>query len=216
HQPDPVQARRHHRRRPRRVDPGAQGLRQETAAGGRGQAMSRPAGTEQAWTLGGLLDWTISYLTQKGSESPRLDAQVLLAHVVGCQRIDLYGVRHGETAGDEVRQKFRDLVRRRVEGCPVAYLVGRKEFYSLQLEVGPAVLIPRPDSELLVTECLALVKGLAEPRVLDLGTGSGNLAVAVAHQHRKARVTARDVSPHAPARAPPHPPPPRVAHPVRL
>src|SRR5437868_14403239 len=101
--------------------------------------------SEQTWTLGALLDWTAKHLAQKGSESPRLDAEVLLAHAVGCKRIDLYGLRFGEAAGPEVRQTYKDLIRKRVEGCPVAYLVGKKEFYNLELQVTPAVLIPRPD-----------------------------------------------------------------------
>jgi release factor glutamine methyltransferase len=155
---------------------------------------TRPAGTDQNWTVGGLLQWTERFLADKGAEFPRLDAQVLLAHVLGCRKIDLYGIRHGEEATEEVRQRYRELIRRRLEGCPVAYLVGRKEFYSLEFEVGPAVLIPRPDSELLVVECLALAKALSAPRVLDVGTGSGNLAVAVARQHKGAQVTAVDVS----------------------
>ncbi|MCC6420299.1 MAG: peptide chain release factor N(5)-glutamine methyltransferase [Gemmataceae bacterium] len=161
--------------------------------------MSTPsrAAAEQAWTVGSLLEWTERYLGQKGAEFPRTDAQVLLAHVLGCKRIDLYGARYGDPAGGEVRQRYRDLIRRRVEGCPVAYLVGRKEFYSLELEVSPAVLIPRPDSESVVVECLALAKPLAAPRVLDLGTGSGNLAVAIAKYHKGARVTAVDISPDA-------------------
>jgi release factor glutamine methyltransferase len=149
------------------------------------------------WTVGGLLDWTVDFLTKKGSESPRLDAQVLLAHVLGCERIDLYGTRHGETASEDVRQRYRELIRRRVEGCPVAYLVGRKEFYSLRFEVGPAVLIPRPDTECLVLECLRLARSVEVPRILDLGTGSGNIAVAIAKQNPKARVTAVDISAEA-------------------
>jgi release factor glutamine methyltransferase len=157
---------------------------------------NRPA-ADPDWTVGGLLRWTAGFLAGKGMESPRLDAEVLLGHVLGCQRIDLYGLRHGEPASEEVRQRYRELIRRRVEGCPVAYLVGYKEFFSLRLEVGPDVLIPRPDSELAVTECLRLAKGLAEPRVLDIGTGSGNLAVAVAKNHKGARVTAVDLSPEA-------------------
>jgi release factor glutamine methyltransferase len=155
-----------------------------------------PVTAEQPWTVGRLLDWTSKYLAQKGSEFPRLDAEVLLAHALGCKRIELY-TRHEEIAPDEGRQQFRDLVRRRVEGCPVAYLVGRKEFFSLELEVSPAVLIPRPDSECLVDECLRLAKEKPEPCIIDLGTGSGNLAVAVAKRHKKAQVTAVDVSPEA-------------------
>src|SRR5205823_11805035 len=98
---------------------------------------------------------------------------------------------------DEARTRFRELVRRRIEGCPVAYLVGRKEFFGLEFEVGPAVLIPRPESEFVVMEFLRLAKGVPCPRVLDIGTGSGNLAVAVAQQWPGAEVTAVDLSPDA-------------------
>jgi release factor glutamine methyltransferase len=156
--------------------------------------MTNSPAIEPAWTIGSLLNWTANYLSQRECESPRVDAEVLLAHTLGCKRIDLYGLRHGEPADEAVRQRYRELIRKRVEGCPVAYLVGRKEFFSLEFEVSPAVLIPRPDSEVAVMECLALAKALAEPRVLDVGTGSGNLAVSIAKQHKGARVTATDVS----------------------
>lgn len=152
--------------------------------------------SEQSWTIGRLLDWTMRYLKEKGSESPRLDAEVLLAHALGCKRIDLYA-RHDEEATEQGRQKFRELVRQRVEGCPVAYLVGRKEFFSLEFEVNRAVLIPRPDTECVVDECLRLAKPMTEPAILDIGTGSGCLAVAVAKHHKTARVTAVDISPEA-------------------
>jgi release factor glutamine methyltransferase len=153
-------------------------------------------GAEPPWTVGRLLEWTTGFLAQKGFESPRLDTQVLLAHALGCSRTDLY-VQYAEVAPEGGRQKFRELIRRRVEGCPVAYLVGRKEFFSLELEVGPAVLIPRPDTECVVVECLDLAKAMPEVSVLDVGTGSGCLAVAVAHRHKGAKVTATDVSPGA-------------------
>lgn len=152
---------------------------------------------EQAWTLGALLDWTGKHLAQKGAESPRLDAEVLLAHVVGCKRIDLYGLRHGEEASPEIRQRYRDLIRRRLEGSPVAYLVGRKEFYGLDFKVNSAVLIPRPDTETVVVEALAAAKPIASPRILDLGTGSGCIAVTLAKQLPAAHVVAVDISPEA-------------------
>jgi len=152
---------------------------------------------QQTWTIGALLDWTARFLAKKAVEFPRLDTEVLLAHALGCERIDLYGIRHGEIAPDDVREQFRDLIRRRLEGCPVAYLVGRKEFFSLKLEVTPAVLIPRPDTESLVLDCLQLAKGLAEPHVLDIGTGSGAIVIAVCKQHKGARGTAIDLSPDA-------------------
>jgi release factor glutamine methyltransferase len=145
------------------------------------------------WTIGALLDWTAKFLSEKGCEFPRLDAEVLLAHALGCRRIELY-TRHAETASDEVRERFRGLVRRRIEGCPVAYLVGRKEFFALEFEVGPAVLIPRPESEFVVMECLRLAKPMTSPRVLDIGTGSGNIAIAIAHRHKGVTVIGIDQS----------------------
>src|SRR5262245_17904977 len=152
---------------------------------------------EQTWTLGALLEWTAKHLAQKGVEFPRLDAEVLLAHAAGCKRIDLYGMRYAEEASPEVRQAYRDLIRKRLEGCPVAYLVGRKEFYGLTLAVSPAVLIPRPDTETVVVETLALAKKLHAPRIVDIGTGSGAIAIALAKHHVRAQVTAIDVSAEA-------------------
>src|SRR5438094_9113793 len=97
--------------------------------------------TEPNWTLGSLLEWTAKHLAQKGVESPRLDAEVLLAHAALCKRIDLYGIRHGEIASPEARQTYRELIRKRLEGCPVAYLVSHQEFYGLGFMVSPAVLM---------------------------------------------------------------------------
>jgi release factor glutamine methyltransferase len=150
--------------------------------------------SEPSWTLGALLDWTAKHLAQKGAEFPRLDAEVLLAHAALCKRIDLYGLRFAEPASPEVRQKYKELIRRRIEGCPVAYLVGKKEFHGLEFQVGPAVLIPRPDSEHVVLECLALAKALPAPRIMDVGTGSGNLAVTLAKALPNAKITATDQS----------------------
>ncbi len=152
--------------------------------------------TSEKWTVTRLLDWTAQYLAQKSVESPRLDAEVLLAHSLGWNRIDLYA-RYDQTPSEEIRKQFKALIGRRLEGCPVAYLVGRKEFFGLALEVSPAALIPRPESEYVVLEFLRLAKEIPQPRVLDIGTGSGNLAVAVAHQHKAAQVTAIDISPEA-------------------
>src|SRR5437867_7434484 len=139
--------------------------------------------TEQPWTIGRLLDWTARFLAEKGSESPRLDAEVLLANVLQCERIALY-TRYEETADEQARTRYRDLIRRRIEGCPVAYLVGRKEFFSLRFEISSAVLIPRPDTESIVVESLRLIRDMPQPDVVDIGTGSGAIAVAIAKQHK--------------------------------
>jgi release factor glutamine methyltransferase len=147
----------------------------------------------EPWTIRRLLDWTTKRLSPLAGEAAGLEASVLLAHALNCRRIDLY-MRSDEEADEEVRGRFRELVRRRVEGCPVAYLVGRKEFYSLEFEVNPAVLIPRPDTEWLVEDCLRLARDLADPTILDVGTGSGCIAIALAGRLKGATVTATDVS----------------------
>ncbi len=163
---------------------------------GTGPASPASAADPDRWTVGRLLNWTKDYLERRGCEFPRLDAEVLLAHVLGWQRVQLY-THFEEEVGAEPRAAYRELIRRRAEGSPVAYLVGRKEFYSLPLRVTPAVLIPRPDSEFVVVEFLALTRGIAAPRCVDIGTGSGCLALACAHEHKGATFFAVDVSPDA-------------------
>jgi release factor glutamine methyltransferase len=152
------------------------------------------------WTLGRLLAWTTDYLKQHGSESPRLDAEILLAAARGCQRIELY-TSFDEPADEATRERFRELVRRRAEGTPVAYLVGHKEFYSLSFRVTPDVLIPRPETELLVVRLLDLAKrrpATSEPiKIADVGTGSGIIAVCAARGLPNALITAIDTSPTA-------------------
>src|SRR5580704_9305682 len=120
------------------------------------------------WTVGRLLQWTADFLKQRGADSPRLDAEILLADALGCQRIQLYTT-FEEEPGEEKRTKFRELVKQRAEGTPVAYLVGRREFYSLNFKVRPGVLIPRPETELIVVTVLDLVKQLPSPS----GRGAG-------------------------------------------
>jgi release factor glutamine methyltransferase len=136
---------------------------------------------------------TAPYLGKRGSESPRLDAEVMLAHVLKCQRVELY-TQFDREVGDEPRRVFRELVLKRARGEPVAYLVGRKEFYSLPLIVTPDVMIPRPESEFVVVEYLELTRHLESPRAVDVGTGSGCLAIASAYHQPRARFIAIDVS----------------------
>jgi release factor glutamine methyltransferase len=154
----------------------------------------------EEWTLGRLLAWTTDYLKQHAAESPRLDAEILLAAARGCQRIELY-TSFDELADAATRERFRELVRRRAEGTPVAYLVGHKEFYSLSFRVTPDVLIPRPETELLVVRLLDLAKqrggdsGLLS--IADVGTGSGIIAICAARSLPNSRVSAMDISPAA-------------------
>ncbi len=151
--------------------------------------------TTETWTIGKLLTWTTDYLKKGGSTSPRLDAEVLLAHACGRQRIELYTTFDQEPA-EEAKVAFRELVRRRNEGTPVAYLVGYKEFYSLQFEVNPDVLIPRPETEHLVVAALDRAKeaGTQELNLVDVGTGSGAIAVTIAKHLKNCHMTAIDKS----------------------
>src|SRR5882757_1408341 len=139
--------------------------------------------TEDSWTVGRLLSWTIDYLSKHGAENPRLEAEVLLAHARNCRRIDLYTT-FGDTASEDTRTAFRELVKRRAGGTPVAYLVGHREFYSLDFEVTPDVLIPRPETESLVVALLDRIKqrpaANSSIEIADVGTGSGILAVCAA------------------------------------
>lgn len=148
------------------------------------------------WTVGRLLTWTTDWLSRKGSGSPRLDAEVLLAHVRGCPRIALYTA-YDEVVGESQRTRFRELVQRRGEGEPVAYLTGVREFFSIPFRVTRDVLVPRPETELLVVRGIDLCRGLPSPRIADVGTGSGAVAVALASHLPAAVITAIDRSPSA-------------------
>ncbi len=156
----------------------------------------------ETWTIGRLLTWTTDYLTKHGADSPRLDAEVLLAAARHCQRIELYTA-FDQLASDQTRIAFRELVRRRAEGMPVAYLVGHREFYALSFYVTPDVLIPRPETEFIIVSLLDLVKDAQRQQrdrpwqIADVGTGSGILAVCAARHIPSAHVLALDASPAA-------------------
>lgn len=164
-------------------------------------AGEQPSG--DVWTVGRLLTWTTEWLTGRGSESPRLDAEVLLAFVRGCPRIALYTA-FDVPVNEEERARFRSLVKRRGEGEPVAYLVGSREFFSLSFGVSPAVLVPRPETEQLVIRVLDLCQAAGpagpaghRPRIIDVGTGSGAIVVTLAKRLPQADFVATDISPEA-------------------
>ncbi|MCE9631667.1 MAG: peptide chain release factor N(5)-glutamine methyltransferase [Planctomycetia bacterium] len=152
--------------------------------------------SDDVWTVGRLLTWTTDWLGARHSDSPRLDAEVLLAHVRGCPRIALYTA-FGTPVSEQERSRFRELVKRRGEGEPVAYLVGSREFFSLPFTVTKDVLVPRPETEGLVVRAIDLCKAAAAPRIIDIGTGSGAIAVTLAKHLPKASIVATDISPAA-------------------
>lgn len=140
-----------------------------------------------------VLAWAIQRLAAAGNDSPRLDAEVLLAHVLGQDRAWLYQYpqAHPEPAA---LNRLAELLNRRQQREPVAYLTGHKEFFGLEFEVNPSVLIPRPETELLVETALQLAQGRFCPSIVDVGTGSGCIAVALARHLPAARIWAVDIS----------------------
>lgn len=149
-------------------------------------------------TIGEILRRSTAYLREKGSASPRLDADLLLAHALGLERLQLYTDSERPLTPDELA-RARELVARRARREPVAYLVGERAFRRLRLGVGPEVLVPRPETEVLVEWALAVAP--EGGTVLDWGTGSGAIALALADEGPGLRVTALDRSAEALERA---------------
>lgn len=147
---------------------------------------------EEKWTILKVLQWTMEYFSGKGITQPRSEAEVLLAHVLGLERIQLY-LNYDKPLSAEELAVFRGLIRRRAAFEPTQYITGRQEFWSLDFEVTPAVLIPRPETEIIVEKALEII-GDGPSLVLDLGTGSGAIAVALAHERPEIRVVAADKS----------------------
>jgi len=134
------------------------------------------------------------HLQKRSPDSARLDAEVLLAQTLGVRRLDLY-LQFDRALSDDELSRYRDLIKRRADGEPVAYLVGHKEFMALDFEVTPAVLVPNPDTEVLVQRAVAIARHAPETlRVADVGTGSGCIAIAIAHYASDVEVWATDIS----------------------
>lgn len=145
----------------------------------------------------GLIDRTTRTFAQEGLPTPRLDAEVLLAACLQTDRSEFYIHPEREVPPDR-RRRFARWVGRRRRGQPVAYITGEKEFWSLSMAVGPQVLVPRPETEILVEEVLRLAASLpADPRILEVGVGSGAVSIALATELPRARIAATDISPDA-------------------
>lgn len=158
--------------------------------------MSQPGPTAPiVWTVGRLLAWTTEHFKKHGVDEPRLAAEILLAHAMGCPRIALY-TRFEEQPVPAQLDIFREHVKKAAQHAPIAYLVGTKEFFSLSFKVTPAVLIPRPETELLCEQVIDAYRSevAAELKFLDLGTGSGCIAVTLLKYLPQAQVVATDVS----------------------
>lgn len=151
---------------------------------------------EQTWTIRKVLGWTAQYFERSEVDSPRLTAEVLLAHALGCDRVRLYVDLDRPLSKPELTG-YRALIERRAAGEPTQYLTGRKDFYNRPFRVDARVLIPRPETELLVEAVLRAVPADTPARILDLCTGSGCIAVTVAAERPLSSVWAVDLSPGA-------------------
>ena len=148
---------------------------------------------DKLWTILEILQWTIAFFKEKQIEPPRLTAEVLLAHVLQQDRLHLY-VHFDQPLTPTERDAFKRLIRERVQGTPTQYLTGRQEFWSLEFQVAPGVLIPRPETEHLVEAAAARAKSLASPAILDIGTGSGAIAISLRKELPQAAISASDIS----------------------
>ena len=162
-----------------------------TARGSAGLSMSSAA-DRGATELKVLLEDAMGRLRAAGVDAPRLDAELLLAFAAGITREALFA--KSVVIDEPLRDRYATLIDRRASRMPLAYIVGRREFYSMELEVSPEVLIPRPETEVLVTAALDVLASRPAARVLDLATGSGAIALAIAAHAPNVRVTATDVS----------------------
>jgi release factor glutamine methyltransferase len=152
-----------------------------------------PSAPATTWTILEVLKWTTARFTERGLPSPRLDAELLAAHAFELPRVALYTQFDRPLLPAELT-RFRELVQRRQRGEPVAYLTGRKQFWSLDLEVDNRVLVPRPDTETAVEVALEIGRSREGARIADIGTGSGAIALVLKKELPHAEVVAVDTS----------------------
>jgi release factor glutamine methyltransferase len=145
------------------------------------------------WTIRDVLQWTTEYFAKKGAQTARLDAEVLLAHCLAVDRLFLY-LNLDRPLLPEEKSKYRNLVARRATREPVALITGKKEFWSIPLHVTAGVLIPRPETEILVEVALEEIGPKKSPSILEIGTGSGAITVAIMKERPDAWVVASDVN----------------------
>ena len=154
---------------------------------------------EQIWTVKRILDWIECYLAEKGIDNPKLSAQWLVSDALGCSRLELY-TDLDRPLTDVEREMLRDFTKRRGSGEPLQYITGKTDFRFITLKVQPDVLIPRPETEVLVSEALSACSVSPDKEefiAVDLCTGSGNIACSLAHELPNAQIFATDISPAA-------------------
>ena len=155
--------------------------------------------TTDQWTIAGILSWTQGHFEKWRPETPRLDAELLLAFVLGCSRLDLY-LKADQPLNQKERKAYRELVQQRADGCPIAYLIGEKEFWSLTLEVNKNTLIPRPDTETLVENTVVQIQNwqIKHPEsqclIAELGTGTAAIPLAICAEVKNLHIIAVDCS----------------------
>lgn len=154
------------------------------------------ANIKEVWTIQTILNWTRQYFLDKGVENPRLDAEVLLSHILGKERLYLY-VHFDQPLEEKELSAFRTAVKQRAARLPVAYIIGSKEFMGLDFNVTPAVLIPRPDTEILVEAALSRLTAVENACFLDIGTGSGAICISMLANLPNAKGVTVDISPEA-------------------
>ncbi len=148
---------------------------------------------DKVWTIKEILSWTTQYFSDKSIDSPRLTAELLLSNVLNKDRIHLY-INFFQPLNREELKQFKELIKRRINGEPVAYIIGEKEFWSLNFKVDKNVLIPRPETEVLIENISEFISKDENIKILEIGTGSGNIATALAHEHKNIEVFAVDIS----------------------
>lgn len=156
--------------------------------------------SSQTWTVQRVLDWTVGYLERKGDERPRLSAEWLLCAATGLTRVEVYTNFDRPLSSDELAL-MHESVARRGRGEPLQYVTGEMPFRHIVMRCEKGVLIPRPETEVLVDACLERLAHLEAPRVLEVGTGTGCIALSLATEHPGTRVIATDISPRAVALA---------------
>jgi release factor glutamine methyltransferase len=147
----------------------------------------------QVWTILSVIQWTTDYFKKKDLKEARATAEILLGHVLGLERIQLY-LNFDKPLSPSELAAYRQCIQRRSAGEPVQYITGRQEFWSLTFKVTPAALIPRPETELLVEEGTRLLKNVEQPRILELGVGCGAISIALAKKIGRGSFIATDIS----------------------